>query len=37
MLAGHVMRTSTLVKLAAWKGDGAVPSNLQATGLRRSP
>ena len=26
VLAGHVMRTSTLVKLAAWRGDGALPS-----------
>ena len=26
VLAGHVMRTSTLVKLAAWTGDGTVRS-----------
>jgi hypothetical protein len=26
VLAGHVMRISTLVKLAAWRGDGAVRS-----------
>ena len=26
VLAGHVIRTSTIVKLAAWKGDGAVRS-----------
>ena len=26
VLAGHVMHTSTIVKLAAWRGDGAVRS-----------